>query len=145
VLKRTLISLLLLVIPGLLLVGCGGTSQGESASQPGDIERGRQLFQQVTIGPNAAPGCITCHTLQAGQKLVGPSLAGTATKAAEYVQGESYTGSAKTPEAYLHESIVEPNAFVVEGFPSGVMYQNYEQDLSAEDIDGLVAFLMTLE
>ncbi len=66
-------------------------------------------------------------------------------RTAEIIKSSNYTGSAKTVEEYLHESIVNPNAFVVEGFPSGVMYQNYGQDLSKQQIDDLVAFLLTLK
>jgi len=119
-----------------LLVACGGEKSGGSTS--GDPDRGEALYHQTTIGPNAAPGCATCHSLEPGKTLVGPSHAGIATKAASVVPG-------KSAEDYLRESIVTPDAHVTEGFISGVMYQNYGKDLTEQEINDLVAFLMTLK
>ena len=119
-----------------LLVACGGEKSGGSTS--GDPDRGEALYHQTTIGPNAAPGCATCHSLEPGKTLVGPSHAGIATKAASVVPG-------KSAEDYLRESIVTPDAHVTEGFTSGVMYQNYGKDLTEQEINDLVAFLMTLK
>ena len=48
-------------------------------------------------------------------------------------------------EAYLQQAIVNPDAHVVDGFTAGVMYQNYEEALTKEQINALVAFLLTLE
>ena len=50
-----------------------------------------------------------------------------------------------TAEEYLRESIVDPDAYVVDGFPAGQMLPHYLDILSDEDIDNLVAFLLTLE
>lgn len=102
----------------------------------GDPARGEALFKQQTIGE--APGCATCHSLQAGQVIVGPSLAGVGLRARNRVEG-------LTAEEYLHRSIVEPDAYVVEGFNPGVMYQEFEDVLSDEQLYDLEAFLLTLE
>jgi hypothetical protein len=40
---------------------------------------------------------------------------------------------------------VDPNAHVVEGFPENVMPQNFEELLSQEQMEDLVAFLLSLE
>lgn len=121
---------LVLILISLILAGCGG-------QQPvGDAEAGEQLFNQSTI--DGAPGCVTCHSLQPDEVLVGPSQAGIASRAEERSPDQSAA-------EYLRESIVNPDSFVVEGFSPGVMYQNYEEDLSTEQIDNLVAFLLTLE
>lgn len=130
---------LLFVSLSLFLAACGGAPPG------GDATTGKSLFEQAVIGPNSAPGCATCHSLQPDVTLVGPSQAHVASDAAEIIKSPNYTGSAKTVEEYLRESIVNPDAFVVEGFPKGVMYKNYENDLSEQEIDDLVAFLLTLE
>jgi hypothetical protein len=45
-------------------------------------------------------------------------------------------------EEYLRESIVDPAAYIVEGYPDG-MPKAYKILLSEEDIDNLVAFLLT--
>ena len=144
-------SLLLLVILSLVLAACGGgggakapagggekSSAGGGGPVTGDAGRGKELFNKTVIGPKSAPGCVTCHSLEPGKTLVGPSLAGIAGQAGTRVSG-------KSAEEYLRESIVNPNAFVVEGFPSGVMYQNYGKELSEQEIADLVAFLLTLK
>ena len=46
-------------------------------------------------------------------------------------------------EEYLRESIEDPAAFIVEGY-SDFMPKGFKILLSGEDIDGLVAFLLTL-
>lgn len=137
-------ALLVILVLGMvfLLAACGGgggeeAAEGEAVAV-GDAARGEELYNQVTIGPNAAPGCITCHSLEEGVVLVGPSHAGLANRAGTYVEGMS-------AEEYLRESITEPNAHIVEGFTPDVMYQNYGEDLQARDINDLVAYLLTLE
>lgn len=69
--------------------------------------------------------------------LVGPSFAGIATHAATRVAG-------MTAEEYLRQSIVAPNAYVVDGFPAEQMIPTY-LDILNEEIDNMVAFLPTLE
>lgn len=106
---------------------------------------GRQLYQQQTIGASGAPGCVTCHSLDADRVVVGPSHAGVATRASAVVRSEAYHGSASTPAEYLRESILEPDAYVVAGFDASLMYQSYGEVLSEDQIANLVAFLQTLE
>lgn len=144
--KRLLLALL---VVSLVLAACGGgggegsMSKGEEAAVTGDAARGEALFKEATIG--GAPGCASCHSLQPGQTLVGPSLAHVATEAEQIIKSSDYKGKAKTVEEYLRESIVDPNAYVVKGFSPNVMYQNYGKDLSAQQIADLVAFLKTLK
>jgi nitric oxide reductase subunit C len=132
--KRTILLVIAIVLLSAPLAACGGSSAGGA----GDAERGKQLYNQVTIGPNAAPGCVTCHSIEPGKVLVGPSHAGIATRAETEVPGQS-------AEEFLKESITNPNAHVTEGFASGVMYQNYAKDLTDQEINDLVAYLMTLK
>ncbi|WP_345323774.1 hypothetical protein [Candidatus Villigracilis proximus] len=40
---------------------------------------------------------------------------------------------------------MEPNAFIVPGYPSGQMIQNFGQILTEEQINDLIAFLMTMQ
>ena len=132
----------LFVVLAFLLGACGGRN---TPAVRGDATRGKSLYEQMTIGPNAAPGCVTCHSLEPGVRLVGPSHAGLATRAAETIESPNYTGQADTAAGYLRESIVEPNAYIEEGFTANVMYPKYKEDLSEQDIDDLVAFILTLK
>ncbi len=146
--KKTLL-LLLVSLFLLALAACGGgggdtatdNSAGDTAADTGaigDAANGEKLFSQATIGANNAPGCITCHSLEPDVVIVGPSQAGLATRAATRVPGMSAAD-------YIHQSIVEPNAHVVEGFAEGLMYQNYATDLTAQEINDIVAYTLTLK
>jgi hypothetical protein len=53
-------------------------------------------------------------------------------------------------EDYIHQSIVDPNAFIVPECPTGpcpadLMPQNFESVISPTDLDALIAYLMSLE
>ena len=125
----------------MLLAACGGGATNAPVGEPvpvGDAANGETLFSQPTIGANNAPGCITCHSLEPDVVIVGPSQAGLATRAETRVPGQS-------AEDYIRNSITHPNDYVVEGFAEGVMYQNYATDLTADEIDDLVAYTLTLK
>jgi cytochrome c551/c552 len=110
-------------------------SPGQSTGEILDsAAAGEALFKNATIA--GAPGCVTCHSLEPGMRLVGPSLADAATVAASAVDGMS-------AEAFLRQSIVEPDVHVTEGFMPGLMFQNYGETLSEQQINDLVAFLLT--
>ncbi len=122
----------------LFLVSC-------SSGPRGDPARGEALYRQNPIGGTTAPGCATCHSVEPERVIVGPSHAGVASRAREIVSSPEYSGEAETVEAYLRESIVRPDAYIGEGFKRGVMYQRYPEALTDQDIEDLVAFLLTLE
>lgn len=142
-LRRVLVLAIVMVLTGLFLAACGAQTTptvqeqapaAQGAAVTGDPERGRQLFQSSSVA--GLPGCAACHSLEPDRVLVGPSLAGVATRAAQRVPGLS-------AEAYLRQSILEPDAFVVPGFPKGAMpaYRN----ISEQDLQDLIAFLLTLK
>ncbi len=101
----------------------------------GDPARGKEIFFASSIGQSA--GCRVCHSIKPGEKKVGPSLAGIATRAATRVPGMS-------AEAYIRQSIVDPSAYIVEGFPNA-MLPDMAEKLSDQDMEDLIAFLMTLK
>lgn len=89
--------------------------------------RGLALFTQA--------GCVACHTIQGvSTASVGPALDGLASRAGSTVSGLS-------AEEYIHESIVDPNAYVVTGYSPDVMPQNFSEILTEEQVSDLVAFL----
>lgn len=135
--KRSAMLAFAIFLASTLLAACGGGEKSASSSA-GDPKRGKELYSQTVVGPNAAPGCATCHSTEPGKVLVGPSHAGIAARAATVVPGI-------TAEEYLKESIINPNAHITEGFTAGVMYQNYGKDLTEQEINDLVAYLLTLK
>jgi nitric oxide reductase subunit C len=113
-----------------LVTACGGG--GESASGAVD---GEELFRASVLADQA--GCITCHSLTPDRVLVGPSMAGIGTRAGSRVGGVS-------AREYLRESIVDPDAYVVDGFQPGRMPSNWDEALSGREIDAIVEYLETL-
>lgn len=105
------------------------TPSAEELADP--VARGRQVFLERGCG-----GCHTIEGLTAG--TVGPDLTHIATIAQTIVPGQS-------AEEYIHESIVDPSAYVVEGFPDNVMPKNFAELISQEQMDDLIAFLLSLE
>lgn len=83
-----------------------------------------------------ANACIGCHSLDPETVMTGPTWHNVADTAIVRVQGES-------PAYYLYQSFMDPNAYVVNGFPSGVMPQTYADTLSTGDIADLLAYLLS--
>ncbi len=95
---------------------------------------GETIFRS---GINDAPACITCHSLDPSNNLTAPSLVGLASRAASRVPGLS-------ADDYVHQSITTPDAFIVPGYSGGIMYPNYAQQLTPEQIDALAAYVLSL-
>ena len=100
-----------------------------------------------TLDPNSLAGrglvlfradCAACHALEPEVVIVGPSLAGVADRAGQRVAG-------LTAEAYLHDSILNPDDYVVAGFAPGTMRQDFATALTSDEVEALVAFLLTLK
>lgn len=106
------------------------------ASLGSDPIAGRKLYYETSLGTNA--GCRICHSLEPGQTLVGPSFAGLAERAQDRIPG-------MTAEEYVRQSILEPDAYVVDGFPAGQMVSNLDEVLSEQQINDLIAYLMTIK
>ena len=83
--------------------------------------------------------CSECHSLDGTvateAHLHAPSLQGISSRAGDRVSG-------LRAEEYLRQSITDPSAYVVEEF-SNLMPGSYKLVMSEEDIDSLVAFLLT--
>ncbi len=120
------------------------TGASEQAVADTPAQRGAQLFQGTAA-------CASCHSLEPGVVLVGPSLATIGTLARERVSGPSYEGKATDAAAYLRESILEPDAFIVPGgnftLEAGrsLMPAIVGRQLTDAQIDDLVTYLGTLE
>ena len=98
------------------------------ATEP--VARGRQVYGEL--------GCASCH--EAGLvnlwRPVGPPLAHIGSVAGGRRPGTS-------AEDYLRESIAQPGAYVVPGYPDS-MPRGLGDRISAEDLADLVQYLSTL-
>jgi nitric oxide reductase subunit C len=119
----------------------GTTPPGAASEDP--VALGEAVFKRTP------PACFGCHSLQQGVTLVGPSLAGLATRTAGLLTSPDYNGTAKTLEEYLRESIVNPNAYVVPGPTFSAGGQSIMPPTGAvlkpEEIEQLVAYLATFK
>ncbi len=119
---------IVVALVGPLLVACAGVrSQAPPTLTPQET-RGRRLFEVA---------CMPCHSTLPDTVIVGPSLAGIADRAAEQVDGLD-------ARAYITQSILDPRAYTVEGFPANLMPDSLAESLAPEDIDALVAYLLSL-
>ena len=113
---------LLVVVIALLIWSCNGNS-GDS-----DLARGRQVF---------AEHCAACHSVNPDLVIVGPSLDGIATRAADSEPGLG-------AREFLRKSILDPRAAITEGFDD-LMPPDFEQKIVGSDLEALLSYLMTLE
>jgi cytochrome c2 len=91
---------------------------------------GGQMGAARGKGVFLSAGCGACHTFAAAgtKATVGPNLDAT------------LTGKGG---AFLRESILDPNATIAAGYQAGVMPTSYRSQLTSEQVDALVAFLLS--
>ncbi|MDW8351309.1 MAG: cytochrome c [Anaerolineae bacterium] len=94
----------------------------------GNPENGERLFNTA--------GCVGCHSQKKGERLVGPSFYNLWNIAETRVPGMS-------AREYLYQSIVDPNAYIVEGYQAGLMQQNYAAILSPQQMADILAWIET--
>ena len=93
-------------------------------------ERGKALAEKS--------GCLGCHTLD-GTPKVGPTFKGLFGRKVRLEGDREVTAD----EEYIRESIYDPGAKIVKGFP-GVM-PTFKGRLTDDDVAALIAYLKTLK
>ena len=142
----------------ILATACGGAAPGETpAETPAETATtapaattppaetpaetppagGDLAAQGMTIAQNQ--GCLGCHSTD-GSRLVGPTWQGVYGSQETLTDGTTVT----VDDEYIRESIVDPNAKVVEGFQPNLMPQNFGDTLSDEDIEAIIAYMKSL-
>ncbi|HFQ92953.1 MAG TPA: cytochrome c [Anaerolineae bacterium] len=125
------LKLLILLAWAVLLAACGGAVEPTAVPTP-------TLTAQETLGKTVfQQHCASCHSNVADQIIVGPSLFGVGERAASRVPGQD-------AQTYLLTSIMNPNEYVVEGFDN-LMTEGFAKSLTGEEIDAVVAYLLTLK
>jgi mono/diheme cytochrome c family protein len=101
-----------------------GTPTGAPEQPSGDPAAGKEVFMTT-----AQPPCGSCHTLQEANATgtVGPNLD-------EVLKGKD--------AAFIHESIVNPDAEIASGYSAGIMPSTFGDQLDEKQIADLVAFLL---
>jgi len=112
------------------------------ASRPtGDAERGRALFAMPLASPRGElPACVRCHAIEKDRPSpmgLGTNFYEIGVRAGREVPGQSV-------EDYLRTSIVDPDAHLAGGYQDGLMYRQYAELLTPQQIEDLVAYMTTL-
>jgi cytochrome c2 len=118
--------------------GAGDTTaaSAEATPVPGDPAHGQALFN--TLRTEVGFACATCHRVDSPDQLIGPGLLNVSVHGATHVEGlDAYE--------YIYQSITEPGAYVVTGFPDNLMPRTYAELFSAQDIQDIIAYLFTLK
>ncbi|HEY8270382.1 MAG TPA: cytochrome c oxidase subunit II [Pseudobdellovibrionaceae bacterium] len=107
----------------------------EDESQVGSLplaKRGEKLF--------AVKACASCHSVADAATKVGPTLW------KKFGTKESIEGmvDVDVDENYLRESILNPNAKIVKGFPKGVM-PAFQGQLNETELNALIEYVKTLK
>lgn len=102
----------------------------------GDIFAGRTLPEVGELLFNQQ-GCKACHSLD-GTKLVGPSLKDVYGFEFLTTTGETVTAD----DAYIKESILDPNVSVIEGYQP--VMTPYAGKLDDKEIEAIIEFLKTI-
>ncbi len=119
----------LAVLAAVALTGCASNAAPDPDLSPLANE-GRALYASRT--------CASCHG-RSGEGAIGPPVAGLFGRAVDVeVSGDTITITAD--EAYLRESIVDPDAKRVVGSNSRMPAAS----LTDEEVDALIAYLVEL-
>ncbi len=123
----------LICVAAALLVGCSPNAGSSTPKlDPNSAEaRGSALF-------SGKGRCTTCHSLSPDVTIVGPSLAGVATRAEK-------REPPLTAAEFLEESILDPDKVKAPGFEQLQMDISLAKTLTTDEIADLVAYMLTLK
>ena len=88
-------------------------------------------------------GCAVCHTIPGidpAKGREGPKLV-LGTNAPKRLTDSGYQGTATTVREYIQESILNPGAYLVPGYPDRVMPRWYGKRLNAKALDRMISYL----
>jgi hypothetical protein len=141
------------VIGTVLLVGTGSlfwqVRQPTARPEPAPVPVIDPAMVPLATGEEPVPdiflrsGCASCHTIpgiEGAQGRVGPKLV-LGSNGPKRLADPAYRGDARTVREYIHESVVNPGAYVVPGFPDQAMPRWYGKKLSAGALDKIAGYL----
>lgn len=142
---------LLMFIPMtiIILTACNGKNDDSMQSAPAQptmtevIESenppslGETLFTQFY--DEVGFSCANCHYVNSDTRLLGPGLLSVEERFA------TYNVESADLEAYLTESILSPQAFIVPNdspYPPNLMPRTYGDIFSEEEIDAIISYIL---
>ncbi len=111
----------------------GGTTTSAAtttSSGGGNAAAGKAVF--------ASQSCASCHTFTPANATgtIGPNLDTAPAASAKDDNNMNL-------EAFIKESIVNPEAYIAKGYPKGVMPATFGKSLSSTQLNDLVAFILS--
>ncbi|MEP7290661.1 MAG: c-type cytochrome, partial [Chloroflexota bacterium] len=104
----------------------------------GDPANGQVIFTTQHITDKGSWSCAMCHSVTPDEaRLIGPGQWNISVRAGTEVEGLSAFD-------YIHQSIVNPQAYVVPTYPENLMPGNWADVLTPEELDDVIAYLYTL-
>jgi cytochrome c2 len=125
---KSVLQTLITLLTVLALSACSSAQTAAEDTLDPEVAKGKQVFRQY---------CAACHDTANDLVIVGPSLVGIASRAGEREPG-------KDAATYIEESIMTPEAYIVEEYDD-LMPKTFATTLSSEEFDSLIAYLMTLK
>lgn len=104
-------------------------AQGQACPANVKAEEGQKIYVKKA--------CVGCHTTS-GASLVGPSWKGLWGK-----EEATDKGTVKVDENYIRESILDPQAKIVTGFPPTM--PTFRGQISDQEIDEIIAYIQSLK
>ncbi len=83
-------------------------------------------------------GCFSCHSMD-GTRLVGPTFKGLWGSKKTIIDANGVKKTITVDEAYIKESIIDPDKELVEGFNKGMM-RSYKGVLKDEEIQAIIDY-----
>lgn len=134
------------VAPGDVVYDYGAVAESLTGV-PGDAEKGRKIASTKSMG-----NCITCHQVSALSKVqwhgeIGPSLDGVGSRWSEdelrgiVANAKKMFPGSMMPSFYKVDGFIRPG----EGYTGKAAKPPIEPVLTAQQIEDVVAFLMTLK
>jgi cytochrome c oxidase subunit 2 len=108
----------------------GGREGGEAGAKEPLHERGERVVKGA--------GCLSCHAVE-GKEKIGPNFRGLYGSKVPLEGGTSVTAD----EEYFRESIVDPGAKVVKGYPN--VMPTFKTSMPPDDVRAAVEYLKTLK
>lgn len=105
------------------LADVAGRERDEKELEPGNPTRGKKVFTMRA--------CVGCHSVEGQTQLAGPPLNGIASRHADEL------------DAYLRESILEPNKTITDGYEAAM--PSFDGVIPAQELEDLIAYLKTLD
>ena len=125
-----------LVLVLLLALACGGAAATTEPPPPPPPDT-----TKPADGPPAQVAiCAACHTPD-GRASVGPTWQGIYGSEETLADGTTVT----VDDAYIRESILDPNTKIVDGLLPDLMPQNFGDTLSDSDIAVIIDYIKSLK